>query len=159
MQWVGVLGIVMRIVVLALLCATGLAGQGATAQSRAEVERCRAIDDDARRLDCYDAIVIVPATRSKYDAVPLPELMEFALTYRGDLVETAGWIEPGDDVFMLRVEATDEASLPVDVEMLSRHDRETFLGQCGEGCEATVRGRVRPVNFTTGIVAEQLIVR
>ena len=47
--------------------------------------------------------------------------------------------------------------IPVDFDSLARRDREAFLEACGEGCEATVQGRVRPVNFTTGIVADTLI--
>jgi hypothetical protein len=41
---------------------------------------------------------------------------------------------------------------------LPRHERETFLEKCGSGCDATVQGRVRPVAFTTGIVADAIIV-
>jgi hypothetical protein len=49
--------------------------------------------------------------------------------------------------------------MPIDYQAMPRHERQRFLAECGEGCSATVQGRVRPVNFTTGIVAEVLIVR
>jgi|SRR5688572_4566821 hypothetical protein len=134
-----------------------LAG-AAQAQTRAEIERCRAIADDARRLDCYDAIALAQGTRSKYDIVPLNELIDFALSYRGDLVEVTGWVRPDDDVYLLGPEQGSEESIPIDFELLSRHERQSFLDECGEGCQATVQGRVSPVNFTTGIVADALIV-
>lgn len=150
----------MRFVLAVLLASLGGVWVGPTsAQTRADIERCRGIADDSRRLGCYDAIVVAPASRSKYDFVPLIELMNFALSYRGDLVETSGWVVPGADVFVLRVDRIGDDALPVDVERLSRHDREAFVEQCGDGCEATVQGTVSPVNFTTGINADRLIVR
>lgn len=149
----------MRLVLAVCLSMLGAgAAVPAVGQTRADLERCRAIGDDMQRLACYDAIDSGPATRSKYDVVPLAELMDFALSYRGDLIETSGWIEPGNgNLFRLRPEGGHEDSLPVDVESLSRRDRQAFLDRCGEGCEATVQGRVGPVNFTTGIVADILI--
>lgn len=149
----------MRFVHWALILASGFAWIGAAqAQTRADIERCRAITDDARRLDCYDAITLAPGTRSKYDIVPLNELINFALSYRGDLVEVSGWIRPDDDVFFLSPEEGGEESVPIDFGLLSRHERQSFLDQCGDACEATVQGRVSPVNFTTGIVADAIIV-
>lgn len=141
------------LIAISLLAATGIAG----AQTRVDIERCRAISDTARRLACYDAIPLAPS-RSKYSAVALDELMDFALSYRGDLVEVSGWIAPGDDIFRLSQDAADERSIPVDVQRLSRQDRQAFLGRCGDGCQATVQGMVSPVNFTTGIVADALII-
>jgi hypothetical protein len=148
----------MRFVCFALTILAGIVCPViASAQMRVELEQCRAITDDARRLECYDSITLGPSTRSKYDVVPLDELIDFALSYRGDLVEVTGWVTPGDDFFSLGIGADSEDSMPVDFKLLSRHERESFLDQCGEGCEATVQGTVRPVNFTTGIVADAII--
>jgi len=138
---------------LAWACAAG-------AQTREEMERCRAIETDARRLECYDAIRLSPGPpRSKYEAVPLEELRSFALSYRGQLVEVTGWIKPGRDFLFLGADESDERPIPVDIESMSRRDRQAFLQECGDGCAAAVQGRVRPVNFTTGIVADALIAR
>jgi hypothetical protein len=133
--------------------------EAAHGQTREEMERCRAIEDETRRLACYDAIQLAPSGPiSKYEAVSLEELKEFALSYRGHLVEVEGWIKLDDRLLLLGVDAGDERPVPVDFELLPRRDREMIVEQCGTGCEATVRGRVRPVNFTTGIVADVIIV-
>lgn len=128
------------------------------AQTREDIDRCRAIADEERRLACYDAIELQPAPRSKYEPVGLVELQNFALSFRGQLVEVTGWIEPGVRVSFLGLDENDERPLPIDTDSLPRRDRQAFLDACGGGCEATVQGRVRPVNFTTGIVAEAVIV-
>jgi hypothetical protein len=132
----------------------------AGAQTREEMERCRAIEDDLRRVACYDAIPLSRATApSKYERVPLDELKEFALTYRGQLVEVTGWITPGQgDLLFLGSDEDDGQPVPIDFESLPRQELRSFLDACGGGCDATVQGRVRPVNFTTGIVADALIV-
>jgi hypothetical protein len=131
---------------------------GADAQTRREMEVCRSISDEGRRLACYDAIELLGATRRKYEILDLSELKSFALSYRGNLVEVGGWIEPGEEgLLFLGVDQADPEPMPVDFEQLSRRDREDFLEACGGGCEATVQGRVRPLNFTTGIVADALI--
>jgi len=128
----------------------------AEAQTREDILRCRDITDTARRLACYDAIELTGSPRSKYEAVDLAELKGFALSYRGHLVEVSGWIKPADDLMFLGVGEADENPIPVDFEAIGRRDLQTFLSACGEGCEATVQGRVRPLNFTTGIVADTL---
>lgn len=145
----------------AAIIAAGLACAGPlAAQTRDEMERCRAIENDDRRLSCYDAIRLSPGPpRAKYETVALEELKSFALSYRGQLVEVVGWVTPGDSLMFLGIDEDDERPMPIDDDTLSRRDRRAFLQECGEGCFATVQGRVRPVNFTTGIVADALIVR
>jgi hypothetical protein len=151
----------MRFLSLATLVALGMGwANPAPAQTREDMERCRAIEHDMRRLACYDAIRLSPGPpRSKYEAVPLDELKSFALSYRGQLVEVTGWLTPGDDFFFLGVDQADEDPIPIDFEAMPRQARQVFLADCGEGCAAEVQGRVRPVNFTTGIVADALIAR
>ena len=132
--------------------------QGA-AQSRVDLERCRSINDSLRRLSCYDGITLSqpPPTRSKYEAVPLAELQSYALSFRGRYVEVTGWLTPGPDLFQLTANAGDAQAVPVDVRALDRRQRDAFVEQCGEGCDATIQGRVGPVGFTTGIAADLLI--
>jgi hypothetical protein len=151
----------MRLVHAIILAAFGLGAAGAAnAQTRDEMERCRAIESEMRRLACYDAIRLSPGPpRSKYEMVPLEDLQRFALSYRGDLVEVFGWLTPGDDFFYLGADESDERTVPIDVQNVPRRDREEFLQECGEGCAAAVQGRVRPVNFTTGIVADAIFAR
>lgn len=151
----------MRFFWVVMLSAFGFAcAGGAWAQTREDMERCRAIENDARRLSCYDAIRLSPGPpRAKYETVPLEELRSFALSYRGQLVEVTGWLVPGEEFLFLGVDETDEAPIPIDFENIPRRQREAFLEECGEACPAAVQGRVRPVNFTTGIVADALIVR
>ena len=153
--------VVMRLLCVAALIALGLSWAGAAAaQTREDVERCRAIADDARRLACYDDIRLSPGSPlSKYEVVPLDELKSFALSYRGQLVEVTGWLTPDGDRFFLGVDETDESPMPIDFGSVPRQERQAFLAECGEGCDATVQGRVRPVNFTTGIVADAFIAR
>ena len=129
----------------------------AAAQTREDMLRCRSISDEARRLACYDAVELSGNPRRKYDIVDLTELKSFALSYRGQLVEVRGWVEPAAALLFLGVDEADQTPLPVDFKAISRRDQEAFLEACGTGCEATVQGRVRPVNFTTGIVADTLI--
>jgi hypothetical protein len=151
----------MRFVYLVTLTVLGatLAGT-AGAQTREEMQRCRAIEDDARRLDCYDAIGLSTGPpRSKYEPVALDELKSFALSYRGQLVEVTGWLTRGTDFLFLGSDKSDDRPVPIDFEGIPRRDRQAFLEECGEGCSAVVQGRVRPVNFTTGIVADSLTVR
>ena len=136
--------------------ATGVLG--AQAQDASDLLRCRAVADDERRLACYDAIIVPAASPlSKYEVVPLEELRSYALTYRGRLIETEGWLKPGKTYLFLGEDADDPAPIPVDAANLTRRARDTLLEQCGEGCRATVQGEVRPVNFTTGIVADSVI--
>jgi len=149
----------MRLVLWTVLVALGLGWSGALAQSRVEMERCRAIADDARRLKCYDAIQLsTSAPRSKYERVDLGEFKKYALSYRGDLVEITGWVTPSAEILQLGFDEDDDRPIPVEFDALSRRDRQDFLSACGEGCEATVQGRVKPVNFTTGIAADVLFV-
>jgi hypothetical protein len=148
----------MRFVASIVIVVFGFAWSGAAAaQTRADMERCRSISDEGRRLTCYDAIELSPAPRSKYEVVDLAELKSFALSYRGQLVEVTGWIKPDEDLLSLGLDEVDPRPIPVDIESLPRRDRQSFLEACGAGCKATVRGRVRPVSFTTGIVADALI--
>jgi hypothetical protein len=122
------------------------------------VERCRVIEDPTRRLACYDALDLSTSEpRSKYEVVELSDLKTFALSYRGDLVQVSGWIKPGEEFMFLGLDSDDESPVPIAFESVSRRDRQEFLEICGDGCEATVQGRVMPVNFTTGIVADALI--
>jgi hypothetical protein len=150
----------MRVLLPAMLSLLAAAGAGAEAQTRDDLLRCRMIEEDSLRLACYDAIGISAASpRSKYEAIPLAELQENALGYRGRLVEVSGWIDPDERYFLLKGAEDEARSLPIDFENLTRAEQQTFRSTCGEGCEAIVQGRVGPVNFTTGIVAEALIAR
>jgi hypothetical protein len=149
----------MRLVLASALVLLVLGSTGALAQSRVEMERCRAISDEARRLKCYDAIELsTSAPRSKYERVDLSEFKQYALSYRGDLVEVTGWVRPADGLLKLGFDEKDEDPVPVEYDALSRRDRDAFFEACGSGCEATVQGRVTPVAFTTGIVADVLFV-
>lgn len=141
----------------ALACAVVFAG-AAHAQTREEFVRCRAIEDDARRLACYDAISLLSSPRSKYEAVSVEELRDFALSYRGRFVEVVGWVVAGERFLVLKQSGDATQSLPVDIRTLSRAEQQELAEQCGGGCEATVQGRVAPVNFTTGIVADEIVV-
>ena len=148
----------MRLVALiTTLLGASLLGAGVAAQTLEDMQRCRAITNEARRLACYDAIQVTSAPKPKYTPVEFAELKNFALSYRGDLVEVSGWIKPGAELFFLGVDVADERPMPVDVDSLPRRERQAFLNACGEGCKATVQGRVSPVNFTTGIVADSIV--
>ena len=132
----------------------------AWAQAREDLARCRAIAEDARRLACYDAIQLSPsAPRSKYEPVALADLQGYALSYRGRLIDVTGWIRPERDFYLLGATAQDAKPLPVDVRVLGRRERDQLAQQCPAGCEASIQGRVGPVNFVTGIVAETVLVR
>jgi hypothetical protein len=74
-------------------------------------------------------------------------------------VEASGWIRPDRNYLFLGLDESDERPMPVEFEALPRRQRDDILEACGSGCEATVRGRVSPVNFTTGIVADDIILR
>ena len=150
----------MRTIIIGLAFAAILAGAAAgLAQTRQDVERCRAINDSLRRLSCYDGIALTeprPA-RSKYETAALEELKAYALSYRGRYVEVTGWVTPGPDLFQLGSDSQDERPLPVDVDALDRRQRQAFEAECGAGCDATIQGRVGPVGFTTGVAADLLI--
>jgi hypothetical protein len=149
----------MRSLLLAIFVLLGLGWSGAHAQSRVEMERCRAIADQVRRLKCYDAIQLsTSAPRSKYERVDLGEFKKYALSYRGDLVEVTGWVTRKGELLQFGIDESDQNPIPVEFDLLSRRDRQDFLDACGEACEATVQGRVKPVNFTTGIAADVLFV-
>ncbi len=150
----------MRFIRSALVLMSVVLAGDAQAQTREELERCRAMTDDARRLACYDAIPVSPASpRSKYEPVALDELKSYALSFRGRFVEASGWIRPDRNYLFLGLDESDERPMPVEFEALPRRQRDDILEACGSGCEATVRGRVSPVNFTTGIVADDIILR
>ena len=150
----------MRFVASMLVALAGLLLLGqARAQTLEDMQRCRAIADEARRLACYDAIQLVQAPRPKYEVVDLADLQSYALSYRGQLVEVSGWIKPGAALFFLGADADDARPLPINLDAIARRDRQSFLSACGDGCEATVQGRVMPVNFTTGIVADTIVAR
>jgi hypothetical protein len=130
----------------------------ATAQED-ELGLCRAIEDGARRLECYDAIPLRPnLLRRKYEAVPLDELKTYRLSYRGRLVEVEGWVKPDGEYLALGLSGDDATPMPIDVEALNRRDRQAVFEECAAGCEAVVQGRVGPVNFTTGIAADTVVV-
>ena len=146
----------MRRSIAAFIGGYALLAGSAEAQTREDMLRCRDIADTTRRLACYDAIQLTGSPRSKYEVVDLAELKGFVLSYRGHLVEVSGWIKPAGDLLFLGVDENDDSGLPVDFEAIARRELQEFREACGEGCEATVQGRVRPVNFTTGIVADTL---
>jgi hypothetical protein len=132
----------------------------AQAQMHQELQRCRAIADDVRRLACYDAVELsAAAPRSKYEAIDLAELKTYALSFRGRFVEVSGWLRPERDYLLLGLGPEDEDPMPVGIETLPRRQRDDVLEACGSGCSAIVRGRVRPLNFTTGVVADDVILR
>ena len=150
----------MRPIRIALTIVFCIAAEGAPAQMLESVARCRTIQDEALRLRCYDNISL-PTTSplSKYEAVDLDELKDYALSYRGRLVEVGGGLRPSGTYLFLGANADDASAIPVEVEALPRREREVILEACADGCEGVVQGRVRPVNFTTGIVADEVIVR
>ena len=144
---------------MVVACA-GLAwGGAARAQTLEDMQTCRAISDDARRLACYDAIELVQSPRPKYAATDLSDLKAYALSYRGQLVEVSGWMKPEAELFFLGVDAADPRPIPINFDSIGRRDLQAFKSACGDGCQATVQGRVTPVNFTTGIVADTLVAR
>ena len=149
----------MQSLLLLLAAALSLGGVGLSqAQTREDLTRCRAIEDDERRLGCYDRIQLSTASPlSKFETVDIQELKEFALSFRGRLVEVTGWAVPTENFLQLGVDETDTTPMPVDFGALGRGPRQTFLEACGDGCYATVQGRVGPVNFTTGVEADSLI--
>lgn len=149
----------MRFNRLVLLTLAGVAWScAAPAQLRGDFARCRSIEDDARRLECYDGLDAAPSfpTLGKYSSVELQELKAYPLSFRGRLVEVRGWLVPTSDIFELKLDEQDASPFPVNVESLSRHDRETLVSACGPGCPALVRGKVGPVAFVTGIIADSV---
>ncbi len=149
----------MRFSCFALLTLIGVSWScAAPAQMRGDLARCRSITDDTRRLECYDGLSAEPdfPRLGKYNSVALQELKAFPLSYRGRFVEVRGWLVPTPDIFELKLDEQDPRPFPVNVESLSRHDRETLVQRCGAGCPALVRGKVGPVAFVTGIVADSI---
>ncbi len=141
-------------------CCSLVSGTGVWAQTHEEINRCRGIADDARRLACYDAIRLSPLLPpSKYERLAIADLQNYALSYRGRLVEVEGWIRPERDFYLLGAALDDPRPLPVDVRVLGRRERDQLAGQCAAGCAVLIQGRVGPVNFVTGIVAETVLVR
>ena len=131
----------------------------AAAQTHADLARCRAIADDARRLDCYDAIEPLGAANlSKYEVVPIEDFRAFALGYRGRFVELRGRMTLADDSATLAIDAQDREAIPIGLENLSRQELRAIQGACPDGCDATVQGRAAPVRFTTGVVADTVVV-
>lgn len=156
---IAALGFGMRISRFVLLTLIGVSWScPAPAQLRGDFARCRSIEDDARRLECYDRIGAdaTPSIRSKYEVVELRELKAFPLSYRGDLVEVRGFLVPTPDIFDLKLDEGDTRPFPVNVESLSRHTLELVTQACGPGCPATVRGKVGPLAFVTGIIADSI---
>ena len=151
----------MRFISIGIFAALAAVCAGAVqAQTREDLVRCRAVADEARRLACYDAIALSPASpRSKYEAIALEELETYALSYRGRFVEVSGWLQPGERFFLLKRNAQAARSLPVEFRGLTRSEQQGVRDLCGKGCEATIQGEVGPVNFTTGITADAVIVR
>jgi hypothetical protein len=148
----------MRFVASIGLILAGLSWSAAAGgQNLEDMQLCRAIADDAKRLACYDAIDVAPGPRPKYEVVELSDLKTYALSYRGQLVEVSGWVKPSGELLFLGADAGDARPIPIDFDSLQRRDKQAFLNACGAGCQATVQGRVKPVNFTTGIVADALI--
>jgi hypothetical protein len=148
----------MRRVGFVIVVMVGALASAAPAQMRREIETCRAIADDALRLQCYDGIGLprAGAPRPKYERVELAELEEFPLSYRGSLVEVTGWLIPSGDFFLLKTDPEAADALPVEAEALTRQQRQSILATCGEGCGAIVQGKVAPVNFSTGIIADTI---
>lgn len=145
-------------IVILAACAAA-AATGAAGQTLDSIARCRSIEDDARRLSCYDSIALPSSQRSKYEMVPLEELQDYALSYRGRLVEVEAWLSLVDGRMRLSADAGDEKTIPVDIESLPRRMRDDLRERCADGCAAVVQGQVRPVSFTTGIVADAVIPR
>ena len=146
-------------ILLTLLAAVVALPGAARAQLVEDVSRCRNVDDPARRLACYDQIPLSSAApRSKYEVVSLADMLGYRLSYRGRLVEVRGWLEPDARFFSIRENEGDPLYLPVDFDALTRRELQAFRQTCGTGCRVIVQGRVGPVNFTTGIVADTLVV-
>src|SRR3954464_4532531 len=97
-----------------------LCGGFAEAQTLDDMLRCRAISDGTRRLACYDAIEVAPAPKPKYEKVDLSDLKNYALSYRGELVEVSGWVKPGPELFFLGADQSDTHPIPIDFELLAR---------------------------------------
>ena len=138
----------------------GLLSTAALGQTRDGLLRCRAIAEDAPRLACYDALALPPAPgRGKYEPVALEDLSEAPLSFRGRLVEVTARIMSGQDGWTLSPGGPNGRELPLDLNALPRQQRESLRGGCATGCEATVQGRVAPVRFVTGIVADAVLLR
>jgi hypothetical protein len=131
----------------------------AAAQTHADLARCRAIADDQRRLECYDEIAGPrPSLLSKYEVVPIDDFKAFALGYRGRFVELRGRLALAGDYATLGRDGEEADAIPIELENLSRQELQAIRKACPESCEATVQGRAAPVRFTTGIVADAIVV-
>ena len=148
-----------RTVRLAMAIMVGVFAAAGLAQTRDEVLLCRSIAEPMRRLACYDALRLSPAAPAgKYEPVPLAEFAESPLAYRGRLVAVTGPVTAAAGEFSLEVDGASGKRLPLDLSALPRRVQESVRAACGETCQATVQGRVAPVAFVTGIVADNVTV-
>src|SRR5687768_3782558 len=92
----------MRLFCWALAVAGSLLWTSVSSAQEDELGLCRAIEDDSRRLECYDEIPLRPGLlRRKYEVVPLEELRTYRLSYRGRFVEVEGWVAPSGEYLSL----------------------------------------------------------
>ena len=142
-----------------------LASPAAAQDLPAAISRCRAITDQASRLQCFDAA----SATAQRPASPAAGQGDFVAMDFNDLkldighmmksrVEVKGYLMQMGDQAMLSGERMSMSPMMIDVSHLDRDSRKRILENCGMQCSVTVRGVVEHLVFGPGLQAIELTV-
>lgn len=93
---------------------------------------------------------------NSYSKISLSDLMLDIDILDGQKIEVSGILAVMDDMAMLSPTEESLSNIGVDTKGLPRQTRKYLIERCGVGCRVTIRGTVGDVDFSKGIVADEL---
>lgn len=93
---------------------------------------------------------------NSYSKISLSDLMLDIDILDGQKIEVSGILAVMDDMAMLSPTEESLSTIGVDTKGLPRQTRKYLIERCGVGCRVTIRGTVGDVDFSKGIVADEL---
>jgi len=134
----------------------------ALAQTRQELQSCRAISDSLQRLSCFDRVValpnsVTPGTDSQ--EIGVVDLITDGPQLRGKTVRVRGFAISAGETMFLYSAAGQMTAVMVNMSKVDREGRRLALTSCGGGCEIVVAGQATYQFNVTGLAATSIQIK
>jgi hypothetical protein len=132
-------------------------------QARDEVQACASINENVRRLECYDKFFRTDETKKdeKQDREKIVSFVDFITDFDDYLrkkVSVRGFgLMLGENLIVYK-EMGDMNGIFVNIDHVSRENKREIYGRCGSGCNLVVSGIASKVMMQKGLVAQYVSV-
>lgn len=91
-----------------------------------------------------------------YSKISLSDLMLDIDILDGQKIEVSGFLAVMDDMAILSPTEESLSNISVETKGLPRQTRKYLIERCGVGCRVTIRGTVGDVDYSKGIIADDM---